>query len=228
MPNRVIREGILESERYWSVSIEARQMFMHMMLLADDFGCIKASSMFLRRRCFNDGPTHEKVSKLLNELQDVDLLRLYDHERTCYAFIPRFQQRLQRNTLRHPEPPESLLFGDHHAAQMFKRIKENSENPTVAQQIANRSATDGQPPEVEVEVEGKRKEKKKSFTPESSIRAQNPVDRFQVKTPTPNAWWMTEAGTDEQARKVGAYPARNGESWAQYRDRIRTCRQQEE
>lgn len=36
------------------------------------------------------------------------------------------------------------------------------------------------------------------------------------------AWWASEALTDEMARRVGAYPARNGESWAQYRDRIRT------
>jgi hypothetical protein len=77
MPSRLIRESLLDSERYWSVTIEARQMYLHMLLLADDFGCISVSPTFLRRRCFNDSPSHERIAKLLNELNDADLIRLY-------------------------------------------------------------------------------------------------------------------------------------------------------
>jgi hypothetical protein len=133
MPNRLIREGLLDSDRYWSVGIEARQLFVHMLLLADDLGCIGVSPTFLRRRCFNTNPTTEMISKLLNELQDADLLRLYEHDRACYAFIPRFRQRLQRNTLKHPRPPETLLEHDSDAKEQFRKINDITINPTVGQ-----------------------------------------------------------------------------------------------
>jgi hypothetical protein len=148
MPSRLIRESLLDSERYWSVTIEARQMYLHMLLLADDFGCISVSPTFLRRRCFNDSPSHERIAKLLNELNDADLIRLYDHDRACFAFIPRFRQRLQRNTLKHPTPPDWALEGDEHAKQLFNGIKNKSINPTVGQRLETRSPSVPQPPEV--------------------------------------------------------------------------------
>jgi len=144
MPNRLIRDALLDNERYWSVTIESRQFFMHLMLLADDFGCVSLAPLFLRRRCFNDAPSNEKISRLINELVDVDLIRPYDHERCCYAFIPRFRQRLQRATLKHPKPPESLLFGDDDAIQKFNKINEQRKNSTDGK----RGSTVGQPPEV--------------------------------------------------------------------------------
>lgn len=153
MPNRVIRESILDSERYWSVTLEAQILFLHLLLLADDLGCVSVAYTFIRRRCFDSNPTAEKVSRLLGEIADADLVRLYDHETGKYAFIPRFRQRLQRITLRHPEPPMSILNGDDDAIRKFKNINDKTKNPTVVQRIDNCSTTDVQPPEVEVEVE---------------------------------------------------------------------------
>lgn len=139
----MIREGLLDSERYWSVTIEAQRLFFHMLLLADDLGCISVSPTFLRRRCFGDSPTVERISKLLNELIDVDLIRTYEVDRTCLAFIPRFGQRLQRETLKHPAPPESLYKDDADAFEKFQRIKNKTKNPTVGEPLP----TVGQPPE---------------------------------------------------------------------------------
>lgn len=118
-------------------------MFFHMLLLADDFGCISVSPTFLRRRCFSDSPTVERIAKLLTELIDVDLIRTYEVERTCLAFIPRFGQRLQRDTLKHLAPPETLYQDDAEAAQKFLRIKNKTQKPTVLQPLE----TVGQPPE---------------------------------------------------------------------------------
>lgn len=153
MPSRMIREGILDSDRYWSVTIEARQLFWHLMLLADDLGCVSLAPAFIRRRCFDDGPSQEKIDRLIDQLMDVDLLRIYEANGARYAFIPRFQQRLKRMTLKHPEPPESILHGDDDARRKFSQIKHKTENP------AARVPPDGSPPapeeEVEVEVEVK-------------------------------------------------------------------------
>ena len=154
MPNRIIREGLLDSERYWSVTIEARQLFMHLLLLADDFGCVSLAPVFIRRRCFDDRPSDEKVSRLLGELADADLLRVYEVEGGRYGFVPRFRQRLQRATLKHPAPPAELLAGDTDAEEKFRNIKDKAKKATVDQPLP----TVPQPPEVEVE------EKKKNFS----------------------------------------------------------------
>jgi len=35
MPDRLVRDEILRSERYWTVSIEAQRLFLHLQLIAD-------------------------------------------------------------------------------------------------------------------------------------------------------------------------------------------------
>ena len=149
MPTRLIRESLIDSERYAQCSTEAKLFFVHLMLVADDIGCVQVSPTFLRRRCFHDAPTNESIARLLNELQDQDLIRLYEVERQALGFIPRFGQRMQRITLKHPAPPESLYLDDKDACTKFNEINNKAINQTVVQPLPNR----GKPPEVEVEVE---------------------------------------------------------------------------
>lgn len=134
----MVRGDLLDSDRYWGVGIEARQLFFHLILLADDLGCVPVGATFLRRRAFNDSPADQKISKLLSELADVDLIRLYDHERACYAFIPRFRQRLQRVTPKHPQPPQTLLEGDADAKEKFNEINENLRNPSARSRVSDK------------------------------------------------------------------------------------------
>ncbi len=152
MPTRMIRDGILDSERYWSCTIEARELYRHLQLLADDFGCVSLSPAFIGRRCFDSRPTSEKLAGLILQLCDADLIRRYEENSMVYAFIPRFRQRLQRFTLKHPKPPDVVLQGDYHAIDLFKRINANKQTATVGQPFPNRSPTH------EVEVEVKRRE----------------------------------------------------------------------
>jgi hypothetical protein len=137
----MIREGLLDSERYWSCTIEARELYRHIQLLADDFGCVSMSQAFIGRRCFDQRPTSEKLSRLIIQLCDADLIRQYQVDGVSYAFIPRFGQRLQRFTLKHPKPPESVLQGDERAIDLFKRINNNNQTSADGQQLANRSPT---------------------------------------------------------------------------------------
>jgi uncharacterized phage protein (TIGR02220 family) len=145
----MIRESMLDSHRYASLGDPAKLLFVHILLLADDFGCVSVSPTFLRRRAFYNSPTNEHIAKLLGELTDADLIRCYEADGAQLAFIPRFRQRLQRENLKHAQPPMALLQGDQQAIDKFNKINELSSKTTVAQQIS----TVGQPPEVEVEVE---------------------------------------------------------------------------
>ncbi len=96
MPNRLIRESLLDSDRYWSVPIEARELYRHLQLLADDVGCVSLAYAFVRRRCFDCNPSLEKVSMLIGLLQDTDLLRVYEHEGAVWIYpqVPATAQRI--------------------------------------------------------------------------------------------------------------------------------------
>ena len=132
MPNRVIRDSILDSERYWGCTIEARELFFHMMLLADDYGCISLAPLMLKRRCFENPPSNDKLASLLSQLCDADLIRRYESN-GAYALIPRFRQRLQIMSPKHPKPPPELYKDDEWLAEQFNKINNKTKNPTVGQ-----------------------------------------------------------------------------------------------
>lgn len=169
MPNRVIREGLLHSQRYWSVHIEARQLFWHLMLLADDFGLVSLAPVFIRRMAFIDAPPQSKIDRLIGELERVDLLRTYEVEGVRYGFIPRFRQILRIEHARHPLPPHALFEDDRHAAEKFHKNKDKFEK------LHSRRVADARHPqrtclpevESEVEVETKRRE----------VEEKKPVDK---------------------------------------------------
>src|ERR1700694_4308966 len=117
MPSRVIREGLLDSQRYWNVTVEARQLFVHLMLLADDFGLVSLAPVFIRRRAFDDAPSQAKVDKLLEQLHDVDLIRIYEFEGARFGFIPRFGQVLRIDKAKCPMPPPELFKDDRKAIE---------------------------------------------------------------------------------------------------------------
>jgi hypothetical protein len=109
MPDRVIRDELLTSERYWSVSIEAQRLFIHILLNVDDVARFSGKNYTIRSACF-PGQAIEpaKVEKLLSELQDIDLVRLYEVSNERFIFVPRFKQRLRFTKSRYPEPPREI------------------------------------------------------------------------------------------------------------------------
>lgn len=142
----MIREGLLDSDKYARISDAARLLFFHLMLLADDFGCVSVSATFLRRRCFYDTPSDERIARLICELVDVDLIRTYEVDRACLAFIPRFRQRVYRLTLKHAMPPESLYLDDVDANEKFNKFKQDS----IKTPVVPPGKPVVPPPEVEV------------------------------------------------------------------------------
>lgn len=109
MTDRVVRDELLTSERYWSVSIEAQRLFVHLILCADDLGRFSGKNYTIRTACFpGQAVQAEKVEKLLTELQDADLVRIYQHESERFIFIPRFRQRLRYFHSRYPAPPKEI------------------------------------------------------------------------------------------------------------------------
>lgn len=106
MPNRIIRSDLLTSERYWSVTTEARQLFQHLMLVADDFGLYTGSNYALRATCYGlEKPAAEKVERWLSELADAALVVVYECNGARFLCIPRFRQLVRNKRSKYPIAP---------------------------------------------------------------------------------------------------------------------------
>lgn len=147
MPNRLIREGLLESEAILSLPVEGRWLFITILLSADDVGLFEATEFKLARRAeVNRDLTH----KLLRMLADSDLVRLYEVGGKCFGFIPKFRQRIQIKNTKHPLPPPEIFNGDEDA---INKINNLASKTTVVHQLDNGCTSATQPSEAEAEVE---------------------------------------------------------------------------
>lgn len=147
LPNRLLRDGLMESEAVLSLPVEGRWLFVIIILSADDLGLFEATEFKLARRA---DVKREHASKLLAMVADADLVRLYEVERKRYGFIPKFRQRVQIKAARYPLPPPALYADDPDAVNKFKHLASKT---TVGAPVGSSCTSDGQPPEVEVEVE---------------------------------------------------------------------------
>lgn len=152
MPCRLIRDELLESERVLALPIEARWLYVTILLSADDLGLFEATSFKLARR---SDIRREAGEQLLSMLADADLVRLYEANGKRYGFIPRFRQRIQIKFLKHPAPPEALMYDDEDA---LNKIKHLASKTTVGQPMGNGDATDAQPSEAKAKAKEEAKE----------------------------------------------------------------------
>lgn len=147
MPNRLVREGLMESEAVLSLPVEGRWLFVIVLLSADDVGLFEATEFKLARRA---DVNRDLAGKLMQMLADADLVRLYMVDNKRYGFIPKFRQRLQIQTSKHPLPPRELYQDDSDALNKINKLATRS---TVGAPVGSSSTTDGQPPESELELE---------------------------------------------------------------------------
>ena len=122
MPSRLIRDGLLESEAVLSLPIEARWLYVSILLSADDLGLFEATPFRLSRRA---DIRRESVEKLLGLLVDSDLVRLYQKDDRAFGFIPRFKQKLQIKRTKCPLPPDELFADDADMAGKVEALQES-------------------------------------------------------------------------------------------------------
>lgn len=181
MPSRLIRDGLLESEAVLGLTVEARWLYLSILLGADDVGLFEATPFRLARRA---DIRREHADRLLQMLADSDLIRLYSVDGKALGFIPKFRQRIQIKRARFPLPPLALLTGDDDA---ISKIKHLGSNPRLDNGDPRKS-TVVQPPEPEVEPEPELKATSKAKT--ARPRAHHPSCPDGV---TEGTWadWLT-------------------------------------
>jgi hypothetical protein len=80
VPNRMLREGIVESRKMAQVSDSAKVLYYKLMSVADDFGRFEADPELLRRRLYMweiERISADGVSRWLNECELAGLLETY-------------------------------------------------------------------------------------------------------------------------------------------------------
>jgi len=147
MPNRIVRDGMLESEAVLSLPPEGRWLYVSILLSADDYGLFEATTFKLAKRA---DLKREHIPVLVQAMVDADLVRLYQPETDgarTFGFVTRFAQRLRIRRAKYPLPPVSLLVGED--ADLINRIKD------LAAQMSDTCppVADTCRPEAEVEVE---------------------------------------------------------------------------
>lgn len=109
MPNRILREGILTSDRIDRLSYECEIFYRRLMSVVDDFGRYTADVRLLRAALYPlrlEKVREASVERFLVECEEARLVRLYIHEKKRYLLMLDFKQNKRALISKYPEPPE--------------------------------------------------------------------------------------------------------------------------
>ncbi len=169
MPSRIIRESLLDSERFGNATHDAQFLFMQLLILADDYGLVPVGSFFLRKRTTAvSGLVDEQIAALLLNLADQDLIRLYSSSTVGqrFAYIPRFGNWPRALKPKWPLPPEP------HLSEIKTLMEKRS-----ADALRVHSKRTASSHETETETETEKKKKKTGRAPRPP-RAKAPATPF--------------------------------------------------
>lgn len=110
MPTRIVRDGILTSERVNALSGNAELFYRRLMSVADDHGRYSANPTQLRAYCYPlklDSVKEDSIKKHLAECVDAGLIVLYTVAGKAYLQMLDFGQRINGKS-RFPEPPTDI------------------------------------------------------------------------------------------------------------------------
>lgn len=175
MPNRMIRDDILDSERVLGLPADVRWFFLAALLSADDLGLFEATAFKLGRRATI--ASADQVARFLQMLADADLVRLYAVDGKHYGFVPRFRQRIQIKNSRHPLPPAALTADD---ADAVNKINGLDSRPSDGQPLPIGFTSDGQRSEAKAKAELKQGSSKPTVSQTLVVAADAATPRYRV------------------------------------------------
>lgn len=114
MPNRVLREGILTSERIAALSPMAELFYRRLMSVVDDYGRYPAHPTLLRSACWPlafESVTDQQVTEWLTECAQnacgmTALVTVYRASGNQYLQITDFRQRFRAKKSKYPAPKD--------------------------------------------------------------------------------------------------------------------------
>lgn len=115
MPNRILREGILTSERVNVLSWEEEVFYRRLMSVVDDFGRFSAHPALLRAALYPlklDTVRDANLERLLAAVEQARLVRVYEVAGKRYVEMLDFRQHARAKESRYPQPPPSACSAD--------------------------------------------------------------------------------------------------------------------
>jgi len=107
VPNRIIREGWLESVNINQLDAPAERFFLRLCLRVDDYGRFHANPTLLRSSLFplRDDVRSADIPRWIAACEKAGLVRCYKVTGTDYIEVARFNQRMRSAVSKFPDPP---------------------------------------------------------------------------------------------------------------------------
>lgn len=104
----MLKESILSSEKFNSLTWFEQSTYIRLILLADDYGRLDGRDVILKSYCYplDDKVTRSAISKAISHMVNVGLLQKYEVNNKPYLCFPNFgkYQRLRSKTSKYPAP----------------------------------------------------------------------------------------------------------------------------
>lgn len=128
MPNRIIREGWLESSRIDKLDAQGERFFLRLCLKADDFGRYNAAPQLLKSLLFplKDDLRNTDMSRCLAACEKAGLVRCYEANGKRYLEINNFDQRLRAKVSKFPQMSDACQTHDWHMSDI-RRLDSETE-----------------------------------------------------------------------------------------------------
>lgn len=111
MPSRIIREGILTSERVDALSLNAEVFYRRVMSVVDDYGRFSANPALLRASCYPlrlDIVKEDAIKEMLAECVVAGLIVVYKVGAKSFLEMIDFKQQVRAKDSKYPSPDEQV------------------------------------------------------------------------------------------------------------------------
>jgi hypothetical protein len=137
MPQRFLRPGITNSDRWNKCSFEAQSLFIRLLTLVDDWGRFDGRIAILHSHCFalRSDIDAQRTAALRSEMQTNELIEVYQVEGKEYVQILQWKERVRANSRGEPTPsrwPDPPAVNPQDSAADRSDAPQNSASPALA------------------------------------------------------------------------------------------------
>ena len=157
MPTRVVREGILDSERVGALSPLAELFYRKLMSVVDDYGRFELVLSVLRARLYSqrlDDVSEDDIRKWINECcaGERPLLVCYVVNGKKYFEIQEFNQQHKSQKSKYPDPPspDSVHARTRIPTEIHSRASSSSSTPSTSPHSSVEEGSGEKPTVVEI------------------------------------------------------------------------------
>jgi hypothetical protein len=222
VPNRVLREGIITSDRVDALGVHAEVFYRRLMSVVDDYGRFDGRASMLRSSLYPlriDKVREADISRWLAEVQSAGLVALYAIDGKPYIQLLDFRQHIRAMQSKFPAPPDDALHTQciRSADEVHPRSETETETETKAHEDAGASSRrvssrNGKPAPTGPPSKPPRKPRKSATGPAAELervfceqwqkRYGKPYPWHRGKDDAHNRWIRDHAGSPDEVREI--------------------------